>query len=71
MRYRLVRRDLLEMLSAIRGFPTPQNDDRHLQRISLLLSMAHILERIADQCVHICEWVVFVFEGDASMTSAH
>ena len=71
MRYRLVRRDLLEMLAAMRGFPTAQNDDRNLQRISLLLSMIHILERIADHCAHICEWVVFVFEGEASMTSAH
>jgi phosphate transport system protein len=68
VRYHLVRHDLMAMLEGARAIPALQNDARILQRATYLLWIAHKLERMADHCTNICERIVFIVDGDTSMT---
>ncbi|MGZ3610309.1 MAG: phosphate signaling complex PhoU family protein [Ktedonobacteraceae bacterium] len=67
VRYHLVRHDLMAMLEGARAIPALQNDARILQRATYLLWIAHKLERMGDHCTNICERIVFIVEGEASM----
>jgi phosphate transport system protein len=67
VRYHLVRHDLMAMLEGARAIPALQNDARILQRATYLLWIAHKLERMSDHCTNICERIVFIVEGEASM----
>jgi phosphate transport system protein len=69
VRYHLVRHDLMAMLEGARAIPALQNDPRILQRATYLLWIAHKLERMGDHCTNICERIVFIVEGEASMRS--
>lgn len=68
VRYHLVRHDLMAMLEGARAIPALQNDARILQRTTYLLWIAHKLERIADHCTNVCERIVFIVEGETSIT---
>ena len=67
VRYHLVRHDLMAMLEGARAIPALQNDARILQRATYMLWIAHKLERMGDHCTNICERIVFIVEGEASM----
>ena len=67
VRYHLVRHDLMAMLEGARAIPALQNDARILQRATYMLWIAHKLERMGDHCTNICERIVFIIEGEASM----
>jgi phosphate transport system protein len=67
VRYHLVRHDLMAMLEGARAIPALQNDARILQRATYMLWIAHKLERIGDHCTNVCERIVFIVEGEASM----
>jgi phosphate transport system protein len=69
VRYHLVRHDLMTMLEGARAIPALQYDARILQRATYLLWIAHKLERIGDHCTNICERIVYIVEGEASMKS--
>jgi phosphate transport system protein len=68
VRYHLVRHDLMAMLEGARAIPALQVDARILQRATYLLWIAHKLERIADHCTNVCERIVFIVEGETSIT---
>ena len=67
VRYHLVRHDLMAMLEGARAIPALQNDARILQRATYMLWIAHKLERMGDHCTNVCERIVFIVEGEASM----
>jgi phosphate transport system protein len=68
VRYHLVRHDLMTLLEGARAIPALQNDSRILQRATYLLWIAHKLERVADHSGNICERIVFIVEGETSIT---
>jgi len=67
VRYHLVRHDLMTMLTDIHAIPALQQDSRIMQRMTYWLWIAHNLERIGDHCTNICERLVFILEGDATI----
>jgi len=67
VRYHLVRHDLMNMLEGGRAIPALQSDSRILQRATYLLWIAHKLERVGDHCSNVCERIVFIVEGEASI----
>jgi len=67
VRYHLVRHDLMAMLEGARAIPALQSDTFILQRATYLLWIAHKLERVADHCTNVCEQIVFIVEGEASI----
>ena len=69
VRYHLVRHDLMALLEGARAIPALQNDARILQRATYLLWLALKLERMGDHCTNVCERIVFIVEGEASMKS--
>ncbi len=69
VRYHLVRHDLMALLEGARAIPALQNDARILQRATYLLWIAHKLERMGDHCTNVCERIVFIVEGEATMKS--
>jgi phosphate transport system protein len=70
VRYHLVRHDLMAMMAGAHAIPTLQNDSLALQRVTYLLWIAHKLERVADHSTNICERIVFIIEGEASLGSS-
>lgn len=60
MRYHMIRHDLLESLAT----PYMQlvlDDDAHFfERVVRWLEIAHLLERVADHCAHICRRIVLL-----------
>jgi len=68
VRYHLVRHDLMALMEGARAIPALQNDSRVLQRATYLLWIAHKLERVGDHCSNICERIVFIVEGETSIT---
>ncbi len=68
VRYHLVRHDLMTLLAGARAIPALQNDALILQRATYLLWIAHKLERVADHSGNICERIVFIVEGETSIT---
>ena len=68
VRYHLVRHDLMAMLEGARAIPALQNDSRILQRLTYMLWIAHKLERVGDHCSNICKRIVFIVEGETSIT---
>ncbi len=67
VRYHLVRHDLMTMLEGARAIPALQNDALILQRATYMLWIAHKLERVGDHSSNICERLVFIVEGEASI----
>ncbi len=67
VRYHLVRHDLMTLMAGARAIPALQNDAFILQRATYLLWIAHKLERVADHSGNICERIVFIVEGEASI----
>lgn len=67
VRYHLVRHDLMTMMEGARAIPALQSDSRILQRATYMLWIAHKLERIGDHCTNVCERIIFIVEGEASM----
>ncbi|HZR42577.1 MAG TPA: PhoU domain-containing protein [Ktedonobacteraceae bacterium] len=67
VRYHLVRHDLMALMSGAQAIPALQNDSLALQRATYLLWIAHKLERVGDHCGNICERIVFIIEGEASI----
>jgi phosphate transport system protein len=67
VRYHLVRHDLMTMLTAAHAIPAMQQDTRIMQRMTYWLWIAHNLERVGDHCTNVCERIVFVLEGEATI----
>ena len=67
VRYHLVRHDLMALMAGAQAIPALQNDSLALQRATYLLWIAHKLERVGDHCGNICERIVFIIEGEASI----
>jgi len=67
VRYHLVRHDLMTMLTDIHAIPALQQDSLSMQRMTYWLWIAHNLERIGDHCTNICERIVFLLEGEATI----
>ena len=68
VRYHLVRHDLMAMMAGAHAIPALQSDSLILQRVTYLLWIAHKLERVGDHCGNICERIVFIIEGETSIT---
>ncbi len=68
VRYHLVRHDLMAMMAGDSAIPALQHDTLALQRVTYLLWIAHKLERVGDHCTNICERIVFMVEGETSIT---
>ncbi len=68
VRYHLVRHDLMALMSGARAVPALRNDSLILQRATYLLWIGHKLERVADHCTNICERLVFIVEGETTIT---
>lgn len=63
VRYQMLRHDLFIMLSDPALYASPFPDTYKMQRWTLLLEIAHSLERVGDHGVAICERIIFVEEG--------
>ncbi len=68
VRYHMVRHDLMTMMTGIHAIPALQQDERILQRMTYWLWIAHNLERVGDHCTNICERIVFILEGDRTIS---
>jgi phosphate transport system protein len=66
--YHMVRHDSMSLLSGIHAIAALQQDSLVLQRVTYWLWIAHNLERVADHCTTICERIVFILQGDATIT---
>jgi phosphate transport system protein len=55
------------MLTAAHAIPAMQQDTRIMQRMTYWLWIAHNLERVGDHCTNVCERIVFVLEGEATI----
>jgi phosphate transport system protein len=71
VRYHLVRHDLMTMLTDIHAIPALEQDALVMQRMTFWLWIAHNLERAGDHCTNICERLVFILEGDATIKPAY
>lgn len=71
VRYHLVRHDLMTMLTDIHAIPALEQDALIMQRMTYWLWIAHNLERAGDHCTNICERLVFILEGDATIKPAY
>ena len=67
VRYHLVRHDVMTMLTGMHAIPALRQDSRIMQCVTYWLWIAHNLERVGDHCTTICERIVFVLEGDATI----
>ena len=70
VRYHMVRHDLMTMMTGIHAIPALQQDERILQRMTYWLWIAHNLERVGDHCTNVCERIVFILEGDRTISPA-
>jgi len=68
VRYHLVRHDLMNMLAGTQALTALRSDSDILLRATYLLWIAHKLERVADHCTNICERIVFIIEGETTIT---
>ena len=68
VRYHMVRHDLMTMMTGIHAIPALQQDERILQRMTYWLWIAHNLERVGDHCTNVCERIVFILEGDRTIS---
>lgn len=68
VRYHLVRHDLMNALKGEQAIKAAQRAPELLKRVTYYLWMAHKLERVADHCTNICERVVFLIEGQGTIT---
>jgi phosphate transport system protein len=70
VRYHMVRHDIMTMLTGIHAIPALEQDERVLQRMTYLLWIAHNLERVGDHCTNVCERIVFIIDGEATIRPA-
>jgi phosphate transport system protein len=71
VRYHQVRHDLMTMLTDIHAIPVLEQDAFAMQRMTYWLWIAHNFERAGDHCTNICERLVFILEGDATIKPAY
>lgn len=69
VRYHMVRHDLMSTLRGLQALTALGQDNKMLERITHFLWMAHKLERVSDHCTNICEQIIFILEGQISITS--
>lgn len=70
VRYHMLRHELFGMLKAPTRCVGLLPDSDKVRRITLLLEIAHCLERVADHGVAICERTIFVEEGTTRPSEA-
>jgi phosphate transport system protein len=68
VRYHLIRHDLMNMLAGTQALTALRSDSDILLRATYLFWIAHKLERVADHCTNICERIVFIIEGETTIT---
>jgi phosphate transport system protein len=71
VRYHGVRHDLMNMLTGTHAITALRSDSDILLRATYLLWIAHKLERVADHCTNICERIVFIIEGETTITHSY
>jgi len=71
VRYHMVRHEVMSLFSGWHALPALEHDTLILQRVTYWLWMAHNLERAGDHCTNICKRIVFILQGDTTITPRH
>ncbi len=68
VRYHMVRHNLMSAFWGVPARTAIRQDSKMLQRMTYFLWMAHKLERVSDHCSNICERILFIQEGNGTIT---